>query len=112
MKWSKENVNSGTFNNFEWQICHQNVPRSLTFVKHHLLNIPFILELQTTPSFLKDRLQENQRYDLDLAAENAASICPCGDTFRLSHSIQCNKGGYTQMRHDDIRDTFGAGGRK
>ena len=34
------------------------------------------------------------------------SICPCGESFSLSHSLQCNKGGYNQMRHNEIRDTF------
>ena len=94
---------------------------------------------------MKDRLHENHRYALDLAAEKGAScwlktlplkryhfdltitgfrdglalhygskplkipeICPCGDPFSLSHALQCNKGGYTQMRHDEIRDTFAA----
>ena len=96
-------------------------------------------------AFLKDRLHENQRYALDLAAEKGASswlntlplkryhfdltktefrdglalrfgweplkipaVYPCGDTFSLSHSLQCNKGAYTQMRHDEIRDTLAA----
>ena len=34
--------------------------------------------------------------------------CPCGDIFSLSPSLQCNKCGYTQMRHDEIRNTFAA----
>ena len=25
-------------------------------------------------------------------------MCPCGELFTLSHSLQCNKGGHTQMR--------------
>ena len=37
-------------------------------------------------------------------------LCPspsgCGELFSLSHSLQCNKGEYTQMRHNKIRDTF------
>ena len=33
-------------------------------------------------------------------------ICPCGELFSVSHSLQCNKGGYTQMRHNEISDTF------
>ena len=92
---------------------------------------------------LKDKLDENQRYSLDLATEKGASswlntlplkryhfdltktefrdglairfgweaqktpaTCPCGETFSFSHSFHCNKGGYTQMRHNEIRDTF------
>ena len=94
-------------------------------------------------SVLKEKLDENQRYALDLSIEKGASswlntlplkryhfdltktefrdglalrygweplktpaLCPCGELFSLSHSLQCNKGGYTQMRHNEIRDTF------
>ena len=94
-------------------------------------------------SVLKEKLDENQRYALDLSIEKGASswlntlplkryhfdltktefrdglalrygreplktpaMCPCGELFSLSHSLQCNKGGYTQMRHNEIRDTF------
>ena len=95
-------------------------------------------KIEEKMTFLKNRLHENQRYALDIAAEKGASswtimlppkrynfvfrdilaqrygweplkiptICPCGDTFSLVHSLQCNKGAYTQMRHDEIRDTF------
>ena len=82
-------------------------------------------------SILKEKLDENQRYALDLSIEKGASswlntlplkryhfdlsktefrdglalrygweplktpsICPCGESFSLSHSLQCNKGGY------------------
>ena len=34
------------------------------------------------------------------------AMCPCGELFSLSLSLQCNKGGYTQMRHNESRDTF------
>ena len=94
-------------------------------------------------SILKEKLDENQRYALDLSIEKGASswlntlplkryhfdlsktefrdglalrygweplktplIRPCGESFSLSHSLQCNKGGYNQMRHNEIRDTF------
>ena len=94
-------------------------------------------------SVLIEKLDENQRYALDLSIEKGASswlntlplkryhfdltktecrdglalrygweplktpaLCPCGELFSLSHSLQCNKGGYTQMRHNEIRDTF------
>ena len=92
---------------------------------------------------MKEKLDENQRYALDLSIEKGASswlntlslkryhfdltktefrdglalrygweplktpaMCPCGELFNLSHSLQCNKGGYTQMRHNEFRDTF------
>ena len=92
---------------------------------------------------MKEKLDENQRYALELSIEKCASswlntlplkryhfdltktkfrdglalryeweplktpaMCPCGELFSLSHFLQCNKGGYTQMRHNEIRDTF------
>ena len=32
--------------------------------------------------------------------------CPCGQPFTLTHSLHCPKGGYTQLRHNEIRDTL------
>ena len=32
--------------------------------------------------------------------------CACGQTSDLTHGLHCAKGGYTYMRHDEIRDTF------
>ena len=31
-------------------------------------------------------------------------LCSCGQLFSVSHSLQCNEGGYAQIRH--VRDTF------
>ena len=38
--------------------------------------------------------------------KNLPSQCLCGQTFNLTHSLQCAKGGYTIVRHNEIRDTF------
>ena len=32
--------------------------------------------------------------------------CACGHYFDLTHALHCEKGGYTHMRHNEIRDTF------
>ena len=38
--------------------------------------------------------------------KNLPTKCPCGEPFTVAHSLHCGKGGYTHMRHDEIRDTF------
>ena len=39
--------------------------------------------------------------------KNLPAKCPCGgEPFTVAHSLHCRKGGYTHMRHDEIRDTF------
>ena len=32
--------------------------------------------------------------------------CECGADFNLTHALHCAKGGYTHIRHNEIRDTF------
>ena len=32
--------------------------------------------------------------------------CACGANFNLTHALHCAKGGYTHIRHNEIRDTF------
>ena len=45
------------------------------------------------------------RYNIE--AKNTPINCPCGEKFTLSHALHCAKGGgYTHMRHIEIRDTF------
>ena len=34
------------------------------------------------------------------------SICACNEPFTVSHALHCPKGGYTHIRHNDIRDSF------
>ena len=37
---------------------------------------------------------------------NTPAKCPCSQKFSLAHALHCPKGGYTFMRHNEIRDTF------
>ena len=37
---------------------------------------------------------------------NTPHTCPCGQPLTLTHSLHCPKDGYTQLRHNEIRDTF------
>ena len=32
--------------------------------------------------------------------------CACGANFNLTHALHCAKGGYTHIRHNEIRDIF------
>ena len=32
------------------------------------------------------------------------SHCPCGETFDINHALNCKRGGFVIMRHDNIRD--------
>ena len=41
-----------------------------------------------------------------LQPKNLSSKGPCGEAFTNSHALHCGKGGYTHMRHNEIRDTF------
>ena len=34
------------------------------------------------------------------------SSCVCGDRFTVEHALSCNKGGFINQRHDNIRDLF------
>ena len=34
------------------------------------------------------------------------SGCACGENFNVAHALHCPKGGYTHIRHNDIRDSF------
>ena len=34
------------------------------------------------------------------------SRCACGENFNVAHVLHCPKGGYTHIRHNDIRDSF------
>ena len=37
---------------------------------------------------------------------NTPHTCPCGQPVTLTHSVHCPKGGYTHLRHNEIRDTY------
>ena len=42
------------------------------------------------------------RYDLPV--KNLPSKCPCGQTFSVTHALNCHLGGFINARHDIIRD--------
>ena len=37
---------------------------------------------------------------------NTAHTCPCGQPLTLTHSLHWPKGGYTHLKHKEIRDTY------
>ena len=37
---------------------------------------------------------------------NTLFTCACGANFNLKHALHCAKGGYTHIRHNEVRDTF------
>lgn len=43
------------------------------------------------------------RYNLPVT--NMPNFCACGKPNNVDHALSCAKGGYTYMRHDNIRDT-------
>ena len=45
------------------------------------------------------------RYHWDL--ERTPEHCACGEKWTIAHSLHCPKGGYTHLRHNEIRDGFG-----
>ena len=39
-------------------------------------------------------------------AKNLPAICPFGKEFSLTHALHCAKGGYTHLRHNEIKDAM------
>ena len=39
-------------------------------------------------------------------ARNTPVTCPYGKEFGLTHALHCTNGGYTHLRHNEIRDVF------
>ena len=35
---------------------------------------------------------------------NLPSLCVCGDSFDITHAMDCHSGGFVNARHDNIRD--------
>ena len=42
------------------------------------------------------------RYNKQL--KNLPTHCPCGATFNVTHALNCHRGGFVNIRHDNIRD--------
>ena len=45
------------------------------------------------------------RYNFKIS--DVATHCFCGQKNSINHSLTCQKGGYTHLRHNSLRDTFG-----
>ena len=39
-----------------------------------------------------------------LTLKGLPSRCPCNNAFNMSHALNCKKGGFIHMRHDEIRN--------
>ena len=50
------------------------------------------------------------RYNKQL--KNLPSQCPCGQKFDVTHALNCKRGGFVSIRHNDIRDFEAALQRK
>ena len=55
-----------------------------------------------TKSEFKDALR--LRYDVPLSG--LQSFCVCGERFDVLHALSCKKGGFINLRHDNIKNTF------
>ena len=44
----------------------------------------------------------NLRYEKDL--EGLASKCQCGQTFNMTHALNCKTGGFITIRHNRVRE--------
>ena len=42
------------------------------------------------------------RYGWSIA--NLPTTCACGSAYTIQHSMSCKKGGFINIRHDDVRD--------
>ena len=42
----------------------------------------------------------------EFLSEQLPSLCVCGRTFSVDHALTCATGGYTAMRHNEVRDQF------
>ena len=66
------------------------------------------LKIQTSKehgfNFNKGEFQDslNLRYDKPL--KNLPSKCPCTSPFTITHAMNCHRGGFINIRHNNIRD--------
>ena len=44
------------------------------------------------------------RYNFKIS--DVSGLCFCGQKNTINHSLTCQKGGYTHLRHNSLRDTF------
>ena len=53
----------------------------------------------------KQQFHDNLCLRYDLCLNGVPRNCACGKKFSVNHSLTCNLGGYTMMRHDAVRNT-------
>ena len=54
----------------------------------------------------KEEFKDGVRLRYNLPLPDLPSNCVCGDNFTVEHALSCNKGGFINQRHDNIRDLF------
>ena len=64
----------------------------------------FILKLW--PNFILNKGEFRDAISLryNESVTDLPSKCPCGDDFNINHALNCKRGGFVIMRHDNIRD--------
>ena len=55
---------------------------------------------------LKNQFRDGIALCYTWEAKNTPAICPCGKEFSLTHALHGAKGGYTHLRHNEIRDVI------
>ena len=76
--------------------CHQDRGASFWLEALPLEESDFILS--------KEVFKDGVRLRYDLPLHDLLSSCFCGDKFTVEHALSCNKGGFINQRHDNIRD--------
>ena len=64
------------------------------------------IQLASEKGTLADPTRLRYRNMYTWETKSTPAIFPCGKEFSLSHALQSAKGGYTHLRHNEIRDVF------
>ena len=62
--------------------------------------------LEALPLEELDFVLSKEEFKDGLPLPDLPSNCVCGDNFTVEHALSCNKGGFINQRHDNIRDLF------
>ena len=52
----------------------------------------------------KQQFWDSIRLQYGCSIANLATACDCGSTFTVQHSVSCKKGGFINIRHNEVRD--------